>query len=63
MGPATVHRSSKGLSSGVFVLVQEVNEKNYAASCLAQPTYENPKITESPLLQVDRGPGADHHWG
>ena len=36
---AEVYRSRKGLSfelSGVFVLVYEVDEKNYAASCLAQ---------------------------
>ena len=40
MEPATVYRSSEGLSfelSVFFVLVQEVNEKNYAASCAAQP--------------------------
>ena len=48
MGPATVYRSSKGLSfelSGVFVLVQEVNEKNYAASCLASPGLGMGQIT------------------
>ena len=37
---ATVYRSRKGLSfelSGVFVPIYEVNEKNHAASCAAQP--------------------------
>ena len=37
---ATIYRSRRGLSfdpSGVFVPIYEVNEKNHAASCLAQP--------------------------
>ena len=40
MAGSRLYRSRIGLSfelSGVFVLVQEVNEKNYAASCAAQP--------------------------